>query len=184
MNSTCINNSRKLQQQQLQHLLSSVLKKHNNVVESWPLINFMKSYIFNNNNTEEDGIITYKTCTDHNEINIVKFIKHITTRIPKAHIEICHALYYVNNVIEKLNENKQNNEHVCHHCLLSGSFILASKFIDDRYFILSDWAKVCNMKTENMIQIEKSMVNVLEFNLFISWSKFKSFSKCYDCDPF
>eukprot|EP00122_Pirum_gemmata_P007393 Pgem_evm1s6785 len=100
---------------------------------------------------------------------------------PTSHIELCFALIYANSVLQKLEEQ---NKVFCHHCLLATCMLLASKYLDDGCMKLTKWASICNIPVKYMAQLEKEIVEALDYNLYISWSTFETFSASYTSDPY
>eukprot|EP00122_Pirum_gemmata_P000766 Pgem_evm1s678 len=72
---------------------------------------------------------------------------------------------------------------ICHHCVIATSMLVASKYVDDTYLCLRDWGKICGIETKTLNSLEKELIKVLDFNLYISWTVFQSFSQRYDKDP-
>lgn len=60
------------------------------------------------------------------------------------------------------------------HRLFAAGMLVSTKFLEDRFFANSFWAKVCGISLKELNQLEISFTKALSFDLYVSSTEFKN----------
>ncbi|CAD8082693.1 unnamed protein product [Paramecium primaurelia] len=84
------------------------------------------------------------------------------------------AFYFVDQITQKLRIflNLENSTG-----LLIGAIIIADKILNDQHRSIDRYQLASGLKKQQLIQIEKYFLEILDYNLFISEEKFEQYQK-------
>jgi len=60
------------------------------------------------------------------------------------------------------------------HRLLLASIVVSTKFFDDHYYNNAKYAKVCNMRTPDLNDIEVEFLYLVNFDLYVSSQEYQT----------
>ncbi|CAD8178790.1 unnamed protein product [Paramecium pentaurelia] len=84
------------------------------------------------------------------------------------------AFYFVDQITQKLRIflNLENSTG-----LLIGAIIIADKILNDQHRTIDRYQLASGLKKQQLIQIEKYFLEILDYNLFVSEEKFEQYQK-------
>jgi hypothetical protein len=152
-------------------------KESNKLLPQRPFYNFFSYYL-----NHSSPLFQCSFSTLHRTLDLLNFIRYIISSTPYYdHFTFCFSLIYTNSILLRL---KSEISGLCYHCLLSTCMLIALKYSDDSCTRLTAWAKVCDLPPKTLIKLERNILKLLNYNLYVSWPSFENIFKLYISDPY
>ncbi|KAI9320606.1 cyclin-domain-containing protein, partial [Dichotomocladium elegans] len=100
--------------------------------------------------------------------HLKQFLQHILKHSRTTHSTLQLAIFYLFRIRPRVNERRHNNAYVaCGRRMFLAALICAHKFLQDKTYSNSAWAKVSGLSVEEVNHAERVMLQLLDWSLFV-----------------
>jgi hypothetical protein len=106
------------------------------------------------------------------------FIQEILRHSKTSWFTLKTALIYLMRIKSQINQIKKLNRTdpaICGRRMFLASLIIASKYLQDRTYANNAWSRICGLAVQEINDIERRFLNLIDYNLFIREDVYKNF---------
>lgn len=119
-----------------------------------------------------------------NILDLRKFVQEVLRRSKTSHSTLQVALFYLMLLIPFVpkpdapeSKDLERRALMCGRRMFLAALILASKYLQDRNYSMSAWARISGLKKEEICFNELAVLKTLSFDLHVSESKYKTWTE-------
>lgn len=151
------------------------------VIESiWCINNTIPNHTNYNNNTESNNTILLKESRMSPVVPLRTFIQEVLKRSRTTYSTLQTALFYLfrarPKIIEHLQQQQKSWKHnayiSCGRRMFLASLVVASKFVQDKTYRNSAWAKIAGLPVTEINTAERYFLSLMDYRLYIDQPTF------------